>query len=142
MKPESRIHNIIKWTGAAVTTLLVVMWIASRWWDVAFNGAHLNRSLPFVQVYGGRLVIADRESTAWPRTPKSSALFSVSGPRFHLMSHGFEWEVNRSVAFWTVHVRVPLWCLAGLSGLVSAAAWRLDTLARRRARIGLCPKCN
>ncbi len=39
-------------------------------------------------------------------------------------------------------IYLPLWapavgCLAG-----TVIAWRLDTLARRRARVGFCPKCG
>jgi len=37
---------------------------------------------------------------------------------------------------------VPLWMPALGTLLGSAAAWRLDALARRRARLNLCPKCN
>ncbi len=36
----------------------------------------------------------------------------------------------------------PIWILVVLTAMPTASAWRLDTLARRRARIDQCPKCN
>ncbi len=32
--------------------------------------------------------------------------------------------------------------VAVLIATITAAAWRFDTLARRRASLNLCPKCN
>jgi rubrerythrin len=29
-----------------------------------------------------------------------------------------------------------------MTAITTALAWRLDTFARRRARLNLCPKCN
>jgi hypothetical protein len=37
---------------------------------------------------------------------------------------------------------LPLWLLLAPTLLATAAAWRLDALARRRARAGRCPKCG
>jgi hypothetical protein len=39
-------------------------------------------------------------------------------------------------------LHVPLWIPASAAIGATALAWRLDTLARRRARVGLCPKCS
>ena len=40
------------------------------------------------------------------------------------------------------HWWIPLWPVPAVSLLVTAFTWRLDTLARRRARLNLCPKCD
>jgi hypothetical protein len=37
MKPHPRIRKTIKWGGAAVTVLLVVLWIAGGWWKAEFR---------------------------------------------------------------------------------------------------------
>ena len=58
---------------------------------------------------------------------------------------------NRLPAFWWFAakkgdygwaVRIPLWFPLTLSLIATAAAWRLDALARARAVVGLCPKCH
>jgi len=40
------------------------------------------------------------------------------------------------------YLDVPLWFPLILAILPTAFAWRLDTLARRRARVGLCAHCH
>jgi hypothetical protein len=50
----------------------------------------------------------------------------------------FSYEASGS--YWCV--RFPLWMLLTPAGVASGAAWRLDTLARRRSRPGLCPVCG
>src|SRR5437762_2158764 len=35
MKPYPRIRKTVKWGGAAVTVLLLVVWIGSAWWMAA-----------------------------------------------------------------------------------------------------------
>src|SRR5262249_20025072 len=52
------------------------------------------------------------------------------------------WEFDEGSLPHDWSVLVPIWMLALPSLLTSATAWRLDTLARRRARVGLCPKCG
>ncbi len=37
---------------------------------------------------------------------------------------------------------VPLWPFVIISIFATAAAWRMDTLAQRRKRIGACPACG
>ena len=39
-------------------------------------------------------------------------------------------------------VSVPLWIPVVALAIITAGAWRLDTLARRRAREGQCLKCH
>lgn len=49
----------------------------------------------------------------------------------------FEWNQGSGA----LHVSIPLWVSALGAIFPTAAAWRLDTLARR-ARVGNCPKCD
>jgi rubrerythrin len=37
---------------------------------------------------------------------------------------------------------VPFWPAWVTTAICTAFTWRLDTLARRRERLGRCPKCN
>jgi hypothetical protein len=158
MKPHPRIRKTIKWTGAAVTVLLVVVWIGSGWWTW-----HCKRTRGrWVQVDQGRLSFG--ESITRPATP--TPFFASTGverveltrmvgndrqatvrldlrkllrqPPLHGLLQGFGWHESRNG--WSVHV--PLWAPAIVSIAASALAWRLDTLARRRAKLNLCAKCN
>jgi uncharacterized OB-fold protein len=50
----------------------------------------------------------------------------------------FDWDV-REVG---KPVFVPIWVIVAAAQAAAIAAWRLDTLARRRARLNHCPTCN
>jgi hypothetical protein len=117
---------MVKWGGAAVTVLLVGVWIASGWCHMTFNtsqwGVSVGRGLLFVY------------TNAYPADPFPRGVFVVSNDS--------DWGVN----LWFVPPlgprRIPLWfAIVGLL-VATAIAWRLDTLARRRAKLNLCPKCN
>ena len=87
MKPHPRVRKTIKWGGAVVTVLLLLVWFGS----LCYNSPNY-----FVRWLG----------PCGPASPKT--LF-------------------------------PLWvpCIFALATIVAS---RLDTLARRRARLNLCPK--
>jgi hypothetical protein len=131
MKPHPRIRKTIKWGGAAVTVLLVVVWVVSLRWYVGWwfsNGAFVQTSkggMLFGSAYVG-IPAADAGAKAGVLDGRADTL---------LWSH--VWHYPRG---W--HAVVPAWIFVGIAGLVTAAAWHLDTLARRRARLSLCPKCN
>jgi hypothetical protein len=65
------------------------------------------------------------------------------GWRFGVAQPDFPWLYSKQVTGPLTHWEIPLWwplivaCLAATVG-----AWRLDSLARRRARLNCCPKCN
>ena len=131
MKPHPRIRKAVKWGGAAATVLLVVVWIGSgcgfleyrtasgRVWGILAGGITVERhSAP-----GGAPLPAQWMSG---RTP------------YHM---GWNGGVSENPPWWW-GLFVPLWPFAVVSAICTAAAWRLDTLARRRARLNLCPKCS
>jgi hypothetical protein len=60
--------------------------------------------------------------------------FSPYWPRFWWLYFGGPGD--------TLRVGIPLWLPLAPTLLATAAAWRLDALARRRACAGLCPKCG
>jgi hypothetical protein len=130
MKPHPRIRKTIKWGGAVVTLLLVVVWIGSGWWDVGW----VSQKLECVDV-GYGVVCFERMRDCRP-PPRPGLRTERNGQYFlHL---GLTWY-NHSDG-WVL--TLPLWIPAALCLLPSAVALRLDAIARRRARLNLCPKCN
>ncbi len=140
MKPHPRIRKTIKWGGAAVTVLLVVVWIGSELWtgvwlcggpyaiDIRHSRLRIERSQRLIVWNDMDLSLAEVV-----RLIKPVPVRGISGSR---------WLVSWSggVADWRLDI--PLWVLTAVTLLGTAAAWHLDTLARRRARAGFCPKCN
>jgi hypothetical protein len=127
MKPHPRIRKTIKWTGAAVSVLLMVAWIGSGW-----IAASLKHTFT-VSIAAGVL-------TVYPYGVE----FSHGDNR-----EGFQWAFDRQPNFiWSLCRgdrycwMISLWIPSSCALLVTLTAWRLDTLARRRARLNLCPKCN
>ncbi len=132
MKPHPRIRKTIKWGGAAVTVLLVVVWVGSGWWEGGYSGSRVQRliigrgqigliltSVPLPPHHGwGCQRVTDREGD----------VFSW-------------WWASESDPDYTM-VRLPIWLAILAIGGASTVAWRLDTLARRRERVGFCPKCG
>ncbi|HMN40148.1 MAG TPA: hypothetical protein PKE29_04835 [Phycisphaerales bacterium] len=130
MKPHPRIRKTIKWGGAAVTVLLVVVWAGSRWWNAGYEADRW-----VVGAVGGRLHLSTY-------APGSTAILGGwyvlrQARRFEGWQWGFSHDVFGYLESWAV----PMWPLPLLSGASALLAWRLDTLARR-ARLGRCPKCN
>jgi hypothetical protein len=130
MKPHPRIRKTIKWGGAAVTVLLVAVWIGCGWWVAGYRANQLVVSLePGVVVVISGPYLSDPLSMGWYAIPRGE---------FTHWTWGF---VNAS----TPESRVlffPVWLFVAATLVPSAAAWRLDTLARRRAKLNLCAKCG
>ena len=138
MKPHPRppiIRKTIKWGGAVVTVLLVVVWIGSIWWDVSWA----SKRNGFVDVGAGGIGILYHQGTKTDST--------ISGWRLHEVADdaSMRWWLDavalNSWATWC-SITIPLWCPIVITLCASGFAWRLDTLARRRAKLNLCPKCN
>lgn len=137
MKPHPRIRKTIKWGGAAVTVLLVVVWIGSGWFR-------------FRLVYGPpcRVAITNGQVRFMVRSDHyHNDPFAESSPRlvatelnlhFPCLWYGRLSSLDENI------VGLPLWPLPLGTLIATATAWHLDTLARRRARggVNLCPKCN
>ena len=132
MNPHPRIRKTVKWGGAAVTVLLVVVWIGSAWvvlgWVTPAGHA--------VSIAAGQLCWGGPNENV-PRFLKQEHGF-VYGMR----PFAFQWWGGSRQSSWRWQTTKPLWMLAGSTLLFTVAAWRLDTLARRRERAHLCPKCG
>jgi hypothetical protein len=130
-------RKTIKWTGAAVTVLLVVVWIGSGWcWWRGVRRSNFDLSAGHGSI------------TLWYRDPERGPLGSASGLLPGPGYRNFYWTPFRLDLGFTRQdlfgwrVNLPIWPLASAASLIAITAWRLDTLARRRARLNLCPKCN
>lgn len=141
MKPHPRIRKTIKWGGAAVTVLLVAASIGSGWYEMCFMGKGW-----WVFVGSGRIGY-HRTSDSWVAAPSVASLdypfptnegltlSRLAYPRFY-------WQTNVGSGIAARWVAVPMWPLCLLALGAAGFAWRLDTLARRRTRLNLCPKCT
>jgi hypothetical protein len=130
MKPHPKLRKTIKWGGAAVTVVLMVVWIGSRWWQAYWLGNQGG----FFDIARGSI----RFGVWQVGTPFFSPGLTIS--RIGLTNFNWCFSVQQSAPNWAI--QIPLWAFVGLVGTAAAAAWRFDTLARRLARLNLCPKCN
>ena len=137
MKPHPRIRKTVKWGGAAVTVLLVVVWIGSGCWNAGWVAP--KRDLSIDLAYGQLWIV--------------SPMIHFSGDVYRndpTLDGRTQWRMGRSpvaiwwAPYWSVSssfslVRVPLWGPALAALALSLAAWALN---RRDASLILCPKCN
>jgi hypothetical protein len=133
MKPHPRIRKTIKWGGAVVTVLLVVVWIGSRWLGADWHGMGSG----YAMIVDGSLIVARGESTDLT----GLRVLHVRGIKHRSLFAPF--YLGQSAPRWSIWV--PLWTPVAILILPTVAAWRFDALARRReraARLNLCPKCN
>lgn len=130
MKPHPRIRKTTKWTGAAVSVVLVGVWVGSVWYIGAWRGKNGHG----VDISGGRL------NVSWPVAPGGWG--EVPGWHFDRYPTALHWMYERSDDAIGTWIALPIWPIALSAAIVTLAAWRLDTLARRRARPGMCPKCG
>lgn len=120
------------WGGAVVSAALFALWVTSTVWYVGWRTSddRLRVHVAYGSVGLARSTVlqkAEPVKTHWVAA-------QMSQPNFWWVSTGgdaFEWWV------W-----VPLWMPLVVSLGVTAAAWRLEVLARRRARVGKCASCG
>jgi hypothetical protein len=144
MRPHARIRKAIRWGGAVVTVLLVVVWVGSTW--IEFGCC--NRPGLSVFVSGG-YVVTERTR---PLTTSRGWVFPSPMPRpmqgwywrsqyrpawrcskeFGIIDNNGEWSAD-SLLRW-----------ASLAGLLSGIVlWWMTVLDRRAARrLNICPKCR
>ena len=125
-----KIRKTVKWGGLAVAVVMLVLWAGARWrvfgyyetkWAIGVwgQGVWCQR---WHYVYDG----LDR---GWWTSPALGWDVSQLRPR-----STFEAPYTE--------VYIPFWMLALGALLIAAGAWRLDVLAARRRRTGMCPKCQ
>ena len=129
-KLKRRVRKAVKWVGAGLTVLLLVVWIGSGWISIV----RFNRFGGSSGVYSGRFVTLDVEATkqgipvTWRRLPS----FGFS------LNLWFQIRTGTSVTMRSV----PIWPAILMALAPTAIAWRTDAKYTRRARAGLCAGCG
>ena len=130
MKPHPKIRKMVKWGGAVVTVLLVVVWIGSGWWQICWERAPDR----YVVIAGGLLRLCDDNSSHGVRLGLFREIARADSP----LRWWFYADPDRTFP----QFGIPLWLPAVISLAVVITARRLETLARRRARLEFCARCN
>jgi hypothetical protein len=130
MKPHTRIRKTVKWGGAAMTVLLVAVWVwsVSQRWGASWHF----RNHASLSLSAGRL------EYSW--LPEGGYPPPLGLERFPCIVQAWGFEFQPAMGGWDVCI--PIWFVSTLFALASAAAWRFDRIARRRGRVGHCRKCN
>jgi hypothetical protein len=130
MRPHPRIRKTVKWGGAVVSVVLLVVWVGSGWWYAKWGGSDWS-----VVLTPGSISLTDYGKLVPPE-------FHGWACGAHHFQFPWQWSFQTERGGGYHGYFVPLWALAFACILPAAIAWRLDILARRRARIGFCPKCG
>ncbi|HVU62894.1 MAG TPA: hypothetical protein VHC70_02865 [Phycisphaerales bacterium] len=134
MKPHPKLRKTIKWGGAVVTLLLVVVWAGS-----GFLQADKHIGAGVVVALGGGEVSVMRMSED-QRDVWVYAAEGLTGWMPYRMHWGLYYTSKEPPRDWSV--TLPMWPFAFACLFATVTAWRLDGIARRRARLNLCPKCG
>ena len=133
MRPHPRIRKTIKYGGAALTVLLVVVWIGSGWYITGWYHGVGSRGV----LHSGGLALIRSRDTHWS-VPDEWYWNS----RHHPDPGCFHWKIASYTLGSEQTTFIPLWPVTMAAAGTTALAFRLDTLARRRARMNLCVKCH
>jgi hypothetical protein len=130
MKPRPRIRKFFKWGGLVVSALLASVFV----WN-SLN-RHVAVSTPVIQfsVSRGRVMFFSPQG---PHAAQPYALYFLAGAE-----PGFAWRYYEGTIGTTRYISIPLWPFVALSLATTAAAWRMDIIARRKSRLGKCPACG
>jgi len=132
MKPHPRIRKTVKWGGLAVTALLTVTWIGSRWWNLEY----VTPTNKCWDVWAGALLFS---------VPRPGAYMYPPGPKLigvpqEIRRYYWLPEIQDDRYWWSI--TLPLWVFAVPTLFAVAIGWKCENAARRRVRTGLCRSCN
>ena len=121
----------MKWSGAAATVLLLVVWVGSACWHFGF----------FLEPTGGMTVHAGRVRIGWdePWSIVPVGGWSLLEPRSYTFDWWFDgWRGTIWSGATRTYVFIPIWVLVLLFATPTLWLWRCD----RRRQPGLCIKCG
>ena len=134
MKPHPRIRKTIKWGGGAVTVLLAVLWLWSKTLQFSWIPAG---GFGIEMAHGCLLLDIPCSYRARDHHPPSLRVESA-----YWFTRRDWWKPRWDSDGWWTRVLIPIWLPAVVMCSAAMTAWRLDTVARRRARVGHCTKCG
>ena len=141
MKPHPRIRKTVKWGGAAVTVLLLVVWIGSGWYLVSFTHGDY-----WVKVSSGCATLTHETRPLFGGQNGWHAESVVSPPPGYPGYQRWYWKPAywRTYYPWETSWSVSLWAPSLAAGFFASIAWAAEILARRRARrwVHLCSNCR
>jgi hypothetical protein len=120
----------VKWGGVVVCVALTGVWVTSIWWTVGWEGLH-----SCILIHHGCL-------TAWWEKGASSDWKELMFIRPQVRDAALVLRPSIQIDNRDTIVTIPFWVVAAAGAVPTAAAWRFDAFARRRARTGHCPACN
>jgi hypothetical protein len=127
----------MKWTGAVVTVLLLVMWVGSAWYACLCT----NSGFSFVDIDSGGFGI---HWTNWwslkNLEPRTWNAYSKQSSSFHLWFQFVSKPFNRYIQMYSIYI--PIWFFALLTAVPTALLFRGDRRRRLRERGNACPKCG
>ncbi|HEX2838323.1 MAG TPA: hypothetical protein VHN77_09380 [Phycisphaerales bacterium] len=130
MRPHPRIRKAIKWGGPVVALSVATLLLLSTRSVMLYTV----REDDMIALYAGRAQLlvnyGDGLST------------NETGFMFYLRQSDIEWLPSLLTGTNGYILSVPLWLPFVLITLPTALAWRLDTIATRRAKLGACPTCS
>ena len=130
MKPHAGIRNTLKWGGAVLSMLLLVVWVVSECRGIA----RTCEDGSVVGICRGMFFVADRPVFPVTITPPMYQQRPTRGL--------FTWNDRPLAAILDPQSRLPIGVPFLASFLLTASAWRFDALARRRALAGFCLICD
>ena len=131
----------MKWGSVGATLLLLVGWALSFCITTGWYGAvgAIPGKLGIFLLPGGITAEHDIGNGG-------AGLFPPAWNGWHVTDVSSSSHVSWTIRFGGTgpvdFVAIPFWCPLLLTMGSAASAWRLDRLAARRARQGLCPNCN
>ena len=134
MRSYPKLRKTIKWGGAAITLLLVVIWAASLRWQLGWASG------------GNPIVITGLLSVifAYNRIdmPPEANLQIQPGWSFVRIAGPPQWRVEHERSPRLTSLSIVILLPAAFTFAASLVVCRLDVIARRRAQPNLCHKCG
>ncbi|MFO0859885.1 MAG: hypothetical protein U0570_04950 [Phycisphaerales bacterium] len=130
MSTRPKSVRAIKWVGVVLSLFLFAVWIVST----RVVGLCALQSGWFFGFAGGQVGFGKENP---------SNRFLPPGVGFERHALGFNWESRFRVRdTGEIEVYTPAPFVLAPVAIVTLVAWRVDAIARRRARVGHCSKCG
>ena len=134
----------MKWGGAVVSVLLLVVWVGSGWRDCTWTLREDGERATYATLGHGRFAFETIDICRFMGASigPGPGLWGTCTGLLRGEPSGSKWFFRWRSDSVAAYFGAPLWILVAASAAGTGLAWRVDTLARRRARVGNCPKCN